>query len=392
MRKQHNWWLSLMLAAHVGVAVAGPAETDKEPTGSIGPTDETPYSLIPRSTEKSGSDASKKGEWVIAPIPGHNPSQGITLVGVAQYIFKPEGQSNGTPPTTVGLAGLYTEEKSWAAGFGYRGSLRDDDWRLQAFAGTGQYNFDFYGVGQDAGERGVHIPLEQKFKAGQLQATKRIAQGLYFGPRITTYQMHLSAGSVNLPDYGEFQPQIGGDINGAGLGARLAWDTRDNTFAPTAGVSVQSRLDWYRRSFGGDFDYEVFDAEYNHYYLLRPAQVLAWRAYLRHASDNAPFFELSSLGGSDLRGYEHGRYSDATLLAVQAEWRWQWRPRWGLVAFGGVGAVGPSIGKVLESDALWSGGVGVRFRIAQDNPVNFRLDWAYGRDGSALYLSVGEAF
>jgi hypothetical protein len=44
------------------------------------------------------------------------------------------------------------------------------------------------------------------------------------------------------------------------------------------------------------------------------------------------------------------------------------------------------------SDLLPSGGLGVRFRIAKANPVNFRLDYAYGNDGSAVYLSVGEAF
>jgi hypothetical protein len=87
-----------------------------------------------------------------------------------------------------------------------------------------------------------------------------------------------------------------------------------------------------------------------------------------------------------------GKYRDETLIAVQAEYRHRLGERWGFVGFAGVGEVAPSLGKLNADDILASGGVGLRFRLAKSNPVNLRVDGAYGNDGAAVYLAVGEAF
>jgi hypothetical protein len=34
----------------------------------------------------------------------------------------------------------------------------------------------------------------------------------------------------------------------------------------------------------------------------------------------------------------------------------------------------------------------MRYMVAVENPINARVDSAWGRDSSALYISVGEAF
>lgn len=334
----------------------------------------------------------RKGEWVIAPIPGYSPGQGGSLAVIGQYIFKPEGQSEKTQPTTVGVAGLRTEEKSYVLGAGYRGALEDDQWRVQSFAATGKYNFDFYGVGAQAGQKGVHVPLEQSFTAVQVQALRRTESGVYFGPRLTMVQLNLAVGAISGLPIGPYLPQLDRDMSNVAAGFRAQWDTRDDIFYPSQGYYVQSKLDWYRKAFGGDFNLQIFDAEYNQYLSFSNRDVLAMRGYFHKSSDGAPFFMLSSFGGNDLRGYEYGRYRDNVLIAGQVEWRHQLSPRWATTAFTGVGSVAPSSGELIRAEALWSYGAGLRFRIANDNKVNFRLDWARGRDGSSLYFSVGEAF
>jgi len=364
-------------------------------------TEPVPYSVVPArpdtgtatAEDKTGtSKADRNNEWVIAPIPGYSPGQGGSLAVVGQYIFRPEGQSASTPPSIIGLAGLYTAENSYAFGAGYRGSLLDDEWRVQAFVGQGKYNYDFYGVGQAQGSAGIHVPLEQQFTGVHVQAMKRIVPNLYFGPRLIATRTNVSIGEASGSPFTNVLSAFDQDINNTALGLRLQWDTRDDTFYPTKGQYIQSRVDWYRKSFGGDFNFQIFDMEYNQYMSFGNHDVLAVRGYFKKASDGAPFFMLSSFGGKDLRGYEHGRYRDNDLIAVQAEWRHQLSHSWAVTGFAGVGSVAPSVSNLFDEEALWSYGAGLRYRLAKHNKMNFRLDWARGRDGDTLYFSVGEAF
>ena len=378
---------SMLLLIMAGVARADQAtqESGNTNANTLDPVQPSPYG------KPAAPPTGHQGEWVIAPIPGYGPSQGFSLAVVGQYIYKPEGQSESTPPTTLGLAGAYTQQDSHIVGAGYRGSLADDNWRFLAGVGSGQYNFDFYGVGSVASKVDVHVPIQQSFDALFIQATRRFAPQVYLGPRLIATKIKMSLGALTPPVAANYASLFSQELSDVALGLRLLLDTRDNSFYPTTGRNTQSRVDWYRRSFGGDFNYQLFDAEYNQYFQHGRKNVIAARIYMRYASGGAPFYALSTFGGTDLRGYDSDRYRDQALLAAQAEWRYTLSHRWAVVAFGGVGNVAPSFSKIGDA-GLWSAGAGLRLRIAKDNPVNFRLDWAQGRDGSALYLSVGEAF
>ena len=80
------------------------------------------------------------------------------------------------------------------------------------------------------------------------------------------------------------------------------------------------------------------------------------------------------------------------MIATQAEWRSEWWWRFGATAFLGAGEVKPDFGAFTWKDALPGGGVGLRFTLAQRNHVNLRVDYAWGRDSTGLYISVAEAF
>jgi len=81
-----------------------------------------------------------------------------------------------------------------------------------------------------------------------------------------------------------------------------------------------------------------------------------------------------------------------SMIAAQAEWRWQATPRLGFVAFGGTGKVSGALGQIDTGAWLPAGGVGVRFRLVKALPLNMRADFAWGRDDSTFSLAVGEAF
>jgi hemolysin activation/secretion protein len=112
-----------------------------------------------------------------------------------------------------------------------------------------------------------------------------------------------------------------------------------------------------------------------------------------HVSGQAPFFALAWFGrGADLRGYTPGTHIGQSLFAAQAEWRWQATRRLGIVFFGGVGKVGGSLGGFEQAGWLPAGGIGLRWRLTQQNRLNFRIDYGHGKDDDTLIVSVGEAF
>jgi hypothetical protein len=54
--------------------------------------------------------------------------------------------------------------------------------------------------------------------------------------------------------------------------------------------------------------------------------------------------------------------------------------------------VAKDFGDFNTGDIVAAAGVGVRYRLSKQTPVNYRIDYAYGKDGGNLYFSVGEAF
>jgi len=80
------------------------------------------------------------------------------------------------------------------------------------------------------------------------------------------------------------------------------------------------------------------------------------------------------------------------MVAAQAEARLVLPKRFGASVFFGAGEVAPSLGKLNAKDVLSGGGLGVRYRVTKQDPINLRVEYAWGRDRGSLYVGVGEAF
>ncbi len=121
--------------------------------------------------------------------------------------------------------------------------------------------------------------------------------------------------------------------------------------------------------------------------------MVALRAYACHASERTPLFDLCLFGsGSDLRGYEVGRYRDRAMFAAQGEYRFPLGGRFGAVVFAGIGKVAPTFSDMSDEASLPSVGAGVRWLAAETARVNLSVDFARGKDESTLYVYVKEAF
>jgi hypothetical protein len=336
--------------------------------------------------------STNKNEFLVAPIPSYKPNFGFGLQVMAGYLFSLDPDDKVSPPSSVMLMGYVAENGSWLGGFGSRFFLKEDQYRLIGGVFTGRINYDYAGVGTDAGNSGRTVPLEQNMAMVVLEPLTRIAPHLYLGPRYLYANMRVTTDLASLGDP-TLPPEVQRESLQSMIGAHLQYDTRDSVFNPSKGILADFHAEFHDAAWGDDFNYQVYKLYYNQYFSLGDGQVLAVRGAGQVCAGDVPFYSLATIGrGPDLRGYEYGKYQDKTMLAAQAEYRLRLTKRFGVVGFAGVGAVAPSLSDYSSDDLLPSVGAGLRYVLAEKNQISMRLDYAYGRDGGKLYFTVGEAF
>lgn len=192
---------------------------------------------------------------------------------------------------------------------------------------------------------------------------------------------------------------VSGNIPGArggtsvGLGAIVAYDTRDNSNAPREGQYVRYRNFFYGEYLGGDFTYQVHEFDARAYVPVTGWSSLAFATGLRATEGNAPFRELSSPDGRGvLRGIERGRYRDRTLLWAQAEYRFSFNRWWSSAVFADAAQVAPSVAAFKDDAFKYSVGTGLRFALNPTEQFKARLDVAWVDQGPGVILYILEAF
>jgi Omp85 superfamily domain len=330
-------------------------------------------------------------DLVVAPIPISNPTIGTGLAVVVMPFYH---LAPGTPLSNTAIAAGVTSSGSWGVGAAQSTRLRGDELRIDGFLGYVDLRYRFYGTGASAGETGASAPIMQKGFAFAPELLFRAVRGMFFGLRYRGLRVETAIDG----DPGVVPPAVAAalpesiTIVSSGIGPRATFDTRDHDMNPSSGVLVDLRANFAAESLGSDFDYQTYDLGANYYRRTGPG-VLALRGYLCQASDRTPLFDLCLFGaGSDLRGYEAGRYRDQAMVAAQAEYRFPLGGRFGGVVFGGWGKVAPSFSEMDEQPDLPSIGFGIRWLAAEKARVNLSVDIARGRDSTTFYVYVKESF
>jgi outer membrane protein assembly factor BamA len=327
-------------------------------------------------------------DLVIAPVPGRSPQVGWSLALGGGYFLATGDEDSDSPPSVLGGFAWFAENGSYAYGGGANLHLLNDNLRIKAGAGYMDLRYRFYGKDYEESERGLSIKILQTapvyFATGTWRVWKKLYLGL--GYMASTVDSRVRLGG-ELPF---FDPSI--EVGLGAINIPVQWDSRDHEQFPTSGWLVQGRAMLYRKSAGGDIDAETAMLNANHYRQVGDRDVLAFRAYARTTSDNAPFFLLSTFGGGkDLRGYPSGRYRDRMMYALQAEYRKPLNDKWIVTGFAGFGEVAERISDFGEH-FLPAAGIGARFVMSQKHRVSLSADIAWGKHGGEFYFGVGEAF
>jgi outer membrane protein assembly factor BamA len=352
-----------------------------------------PAIAAPRPDDKPEAEAPGKRHVVILPIAFYSPETKFAGGVGGLLTFRRSGSGTVERPSSIYFYAIYTQLKqfsmSWEPEFYYR----KEAWLLKGRLQVEKYPDKYWGVGPispDAAEEGYtprSVTIEASFQRKLIPSA-----GLYAGLQ-ARYERYTIIKVDPAGAIGRDAVVASGGGTATGIGFVLNRDSRDDIFFPRRGDYWMLSALFNAKAFGGDFAYTHMKLDARKYLPIRSNHVLAFQGQVQMISGTPPFYGYAELGSDTMmRGYYAGRYRDKVMAAVQVEYRMPLFWRIGIVGFAGLGNVAPRFG-ALDLDRLkYSYGTGLRFRISSREATNIRVDFAFGKNTSGVYITAREAF
>jgi len=333
------------------------------------------------------------GSPILAPLPVVSPAIGSGIIPVAAYIFPLIKSDTVSPPSTIGGFGLITNNGTRAWGLGAQLFLKQDTYEVTAGYVNGNLNYSLYGVGIDAGNAGLQLPLKQDGHAFFVELVRRVVGSFFIGPRFLDAGSFLTVRPSSGPTP-PLPPDVGIHTALRSLGLRVVRDTRSNHFYPLTGSKVDFTADFFAQALGSKYSFQRYKFDYDKFLSLGKSQVLAYDLYVCDTGGDPPFYAACIYGtAAELRGYTAGRYIDHHMFATPLEYRLSLPWRFGAAGFAGIGEVFPGATQILRiNQFLPAFGGGPRFELSNKYHVNLRTDFARGKNSWTWSMGVGEAF
>jgi hypothetical protein len=167
------------------------------------------------------------------------------------------------------------------------------------------------------------------------------------------------------------------------------YDSRNNQNSPTSGLQFTIDNFAYRKSFGGDESFDVYNMKYSHYISHGDSNVLAYRVNGRWTSDASP----GGYSSVSLRGYTRGQYLAPHSATIEVEERWHLKGRYGFNLFGGLACLYGDGMKCTDSDMYPSVGIGGQIMINEKEQMVITFDAAFGKsENKGFYMRFGQSF
>jgi outer membrane protein assembly factor BamA len=181
----------------------------------------------------------------------------------------------------------------------------------------------------------------------------------------------------------------------------LTYSTLDDADMPTAGFYGRAVFEISTEALGSTASYRHYGVELKAFVPADDARyVTAIRvAYNQTLGDDVPFLERSILGGKNtLRGYGDNRFIDSSYALINIEERIRvFRYRvfnvntdWEVAPFIDLGAVARDLLDLDPRNFVFNPGVGFR-AVVRPNVVG-RVDIGFGKEGPAVFATLGYPF
>lgn len=320
------------------------------------------------------------GSVVVAPVPFKNVLIGAGLVLGGGYLFNID---DGSDTSILGFGVMRSDNGTNAYGLGGKFVWDANRWQVGASLGQAEGFYDLY-IG------GTPVPVRQTGDIVNLSVLRGLNSDLLFGAsmRYLDTTLGYDSSGTGLPPLPEGHLAVGT------FSLLTKWDTRDDDFSARNGHLLDGALTYGQILNASGRDYSKAVVTYNHYLPIGDANSIAMRFASCATSNDTPFFDQCSLGGTDgFRGFSPTEFLDDALLSAQGEYRHQFSNRFSGVAFAGFGNTGSSLGAIGDTDVRYAGGLGVRFQLSEKFKAVFSVDMSYNdRKEDLLYIYVGQRF
>ncbi len=290
-------------------------------------------------------------------------------------------KEQAAPPTVTGVFAAYTSNETAVAGVGHMNSFKDDHIRFTGVVALADINSTFYVLDQPFkfNLKGVLIYQETRF---------RISDSRWFLGVGLSYLDADNVFKIEPPDEAPtdlFRTQF----RNAGLSAKLAWDSRDNTSMPNTGQLIDLALWRYDEAIGGDFNFWNTKLKLISFHQPHEKIVLGLRLEYSIIDGKAPFFAVPWV---TLRGIPAMRYQGERVAVAEIEARYHFHPKWAVIAFAGTGDVASDVPAIDTQQDIYSYGLGGRFKIFEAQNVWVGIDIARGPEDTNWYIQIGQSW
>ncbi|MDX2188618.1 MAG: BamA/TamA family outer membrane protein [Bacteroidota bacterium] len=235
--------------------------------------------------------------------------------------------------------------------------------------------------------------IDYKFAWAYQKLLFKATKNLYVGGQYVFLEMWDLKTNLNGVDILQSEKLTGGTKGyvGSGFGIALHYDNRNNIVNSLNGTYAEFTFQQFNKTLGASnyWDWMQIDIRKFINTSKKLKHVLALQFKANSVFGDPPFLEFN---GIMLRGYYSGRYRERHFILSQAEYRFPVYKRFGMVVFGGAGNATNTYINFDFNSLKPSYGLGLRFKLIKKDDVNLRLDYAWGYQSEAWYLSLTEYF
>jgi len=125
----------------------------------------------------------KRGSFIVAPIPISSPAFGSGLLLITAYVFKLNQNDKTSPPSWLGMAGVFTNNGTRGLALGGRLYLKENKYQTTFAVAKGRANLDFFGIGRIPGRSSISVPLQMGGTILFGEGMRNIGRAVFIGPR-----------------------------------------------------------------------------------------------------------------------------------------------------------------------------------------------------------------
>lgn len=380
---------------------------------SLAKTDSTTTTILTKKELHRQRVAQRNFHYNILGGPSYTPDFGVLIGGSALMTFRMNPKDTTMRRSVVPMALAFMFEGG-GLNLMVKPQLffKDDKFRIFGVLNYKNTRENFYGIGYNTNKNYERSDSTSQYRYSGFQVNPwflfRMGKSdIFFGPQIDISYDKLSDPAKHLPQQADYAA-AGGDENGyknfsSGIGFLLSYDTRDIPANPYSGTYVDLRGIMYQKWLGSDQNFYRLELDYRQYKSVGQRKVLAWTLQTKNSFGRHIPLTKYALSGTpfDLRGYYMGQYRDKSSHVALVEYRQMFntdRSTWlkritshlGYVAWGGVGFMGPTPGKI--EGVLPNAGLGLRIEVQPRMNVRFDYGRNFVNKQSLFYFNMTEAF